>query len=549
MRLFLFFLAFAFGFALPRASAGGDDPAGASYDIVVYGGTSAGVTAAIQAAKMGKRAVIIEPGRHLGGLTSGGLGWTDFGSKEVVGGLSRAFYRRVKAHYDRPAAWRQEKAEDCRGYRAGDDAMWVFEPHVAERILREWVEEHQVLVRYGERLDLASGVTKEGTRIVSIRTESGLLLEAKVFVDATYEGDLLAKAGVSYTVGREGNDKYSETLNGVQTANAVKHQFLADVSPYVSPGDRQSGLLPGVHAGSPGEEGQGDHRIQAYCFRMCLTDDAENRVPFEKPEGYDPLQYEILARYLATGWDDVFAKFDPIPNRKTDTNNHGAFSTDNIGRNYDYPDGDYATRERITRQHELYQKGLMYFLANDTKVPRAIRERMSRYGLARDEFVDNGHWPHQLYVREARRMVSDHVHAEADCRRLRETPEPVGMGSYNMDSHNVQRYVDAEGFVRNEGDIQVSPGGPYRISYRSLRPRKAECTNLLVPVCVSASHIAYGSIRMEPVFMVLGQSAATAACLAIDAEAAVQDVDYAALRERLLSDGQVLDLEPPRQRR
>jgi hypothetical protein len=277
---------------------------------------------------------------------------------------------------------------------------------------------------------------------------------------------------------------------------------------------------------------------------MCLCDHPDNRVPFPKPEGYDPQQYELLARYLATGWDAAFQKFDPAPNRKTDTNNHGAFSTDNIGRNYDYPEATYERRREIIAEHEQYQQGLMYFLQNDSRVPTRIHDIMQKWGLARDEFVDNGYWPHQIYVREARRMVSDYVHTEHDCRRNRPCPDPVGMGSYNMDSHNVQRYVDEHGHVRNEGDIQVSPGGPYLIAYRALVPKASECTNLLVPVCLSSSHIAYGSIRMEPVFMILGHSAATGAALAIDHQTSVQQVDYARLRERLDADGQILVIPP-----
>jgi hypothetical protein len=300
-----------------------------------------------------------------------------------------------------------------------------------------------------------------------------------------------------------------------------------------------------VHGGDPGKDGEADQRIQAYCFRMCLTDAPENRVPFPKPEGYDPLRYELYLRYILAGWRNVWGNHQPMPNRKTDTNNHGGFSTDNIGMNYDYPDGDYATRERIIKEHEVYQKGLMWFLCNDPRVPEDLREKISKWGLAKDEFTDNGNWPHQIYVREARRMVSDYVNAEQDCRRLVDTPESVGMGSYNMDSHHVQRYVDANGHARNEGDIQVSPGGPYKISYRAIRPRASECANLLVPVCLSCTHIAYGSIRMEPVFMVLGQSAATAAVFAIEAGTDVQSVPYEKLRARLLADGQVLEYAAP----
>ena len=513
-----------------------------TYDVVIYGGTSAGVAAAVQAKRMGKTAIIVCPEKHLGGLTAGGLGWTDSGRKEAVGGLAREFYRRIKKHYDKPDAWIYQKPQEYSRYRPEDDAMWVFEPHVAEQTFEELVAEHNIPVHRDQWLKRKAGVIKDGSRIVSITTLNGKTYRGRIFIDATYEGDLMAGAGVSYHVGREGNDVYGETLNGVQTRNATKHQFEKPVDPYIKPGDPASELLPRIHAGSPGKEGQGDHRIQAYNFRMCLTKVPENRVPFPRPDNYDPMQYELLARYLDKGWRAIFVKFDPAPNAKTDTNNHGAFSTDNIGMNYDYPEGSYQRRREILKEHEDYQKGLMWFLAYDPRVPVDVREKVSQWGLAKDEFTDNGHWPHQIYVREARRMVSDFVTTELHLRRIKPTPKPVGMGSYNMDSHNVQRYVDEKGYARNEGDIQINPGGPYPISYGALVPKASECTNLLVPVCVSSSHIAYGSIRMEPVFMILGQSAATAAAFAIDDNINVQDVDYSKLRARLLADGQVLEL-------
>lgn len=519
-----------------------------TYDVVIYGGTSAGVAAAVQVKRMGRSVIVVSPDKHLGGLTSGGLGWTDSGRKEVVGGLARDFYRLVKAHYDRPDAWVYQKPEEYRLYRPNDDAMWVFEPHVAERTFEHWVREYDIPVVREEYLNRESGVAKKDGRIASITMLSGKIYRGLIFMDATYEGDLMAAAGVSFHVGREANIVYGETLNGVQTARAVSHQFEHPVDPYRTPGDPASGLLPRIHGDSPGKDGEGDHRVQAYCFRMCLTTAPEIRVPFAKPDGYDPLQYELLARYLQTGWDDVFRKFDPAPNQKTDTNNHGAFSTDNIGMNYDYPEASYERRREIIAEHEAYQKGLMYFLANDPRVPEKIQAEMNRWGLPKDEFVDNGHWLHQIYVREARRMVSDFVMTELELRALKETPDPVGMGSYNMDSHNVQRYVDENGHARNEGDIQINPGGPYPISYRAIVPRRKECANLLVPVCVSSSHIAYGSIRMEPVFMVLGQSAATAAVHALEQDCDVQSIDYARLRQRLLDDGQVLQWDGPRRK-
>ncbi len=422
---------------------------------------------------------------------------------------------------------------------AGEETQWVFEPHVAEAVFEAYIAEHAIEVRRGERLMLENGVTKEGARILSFQTESGKTFAGKMFIDATYEGDLMAKAGVSYHVGREPNSLYGETINGVQVAGARSHQFPPKISAFRVEGDPASGLLPRISPTPPGAEGSGDHRVQAYNFRMCLTDHEPNRIPFPQPEGYDPAQYELLLRVLKTGSTHVFGKFDRIPNRKTDTNNHGPFSTDNIGMNWEYPDGDYATRARIIREHVQYQQGYLWFLANDPRVPPNVHAHFNKWGLARDEFTDNGHWPRQLYVREARRMVSALVMCERHCRGSHVVEDSVGMGAYNMDSHNVQRYVDQDGFVRNEGDIQTGVK-PYPIAYRAIVPKQSECENLLVPVCLSASHIAYGSIRMEPVFMILGQSAATAAALAIAGEGPVQAVPYDELRKRLLADGQVL---------
>lgn len=517
----------------------------ATADVVIYGGTSAGIVAAVQATAMGKSVVVVSPDTHLGGLSSGGLGWTDSGTKAVIGGLAREFYRRIKRHYDTPAAWVHQQPAEYKLYRPADDAMWVFEPKVAEAAFEAWVREHEIPVVRDAWLDRERGVANQGERIVSLTTLDGRTLAGKMFIDATYEGDLLAAAGVSFTTGREANATYGETLNGVQTKRAKSHQFTNKVSPYVVPDDPASGLLPRIHAGPPGEEGGGDHRIQAYNFRICLTNVAANRVPFPKPAGYDPLQYELLLRDLQAGSRHVFGKFDPAPNGKTDTNNHGSFSTDNIGMNDDYPEASYERRREIIAEHAAYQQGYFWFLVNDPRGPEDVRTKMGQWGLAKDEFPDNGHWPHQIYVREARRMVADVVVSEGHVRRTTPTPDPVGMGSYTMDSHHVQRYVahDETGraYARNEGDIQVSPGGPYPISYRAIVPRQEECENLLVPVAVSASHIAYGSIRMEPVFMILGQSAATAAALAIDGGLTVQEVPYDALRERLLADGQVLE--------
>ncbi|HYE59405.1 MAG TPA: FAD-dependent oxidoreductase, partial [Rhodothermales bacterium] len=409
-------------------------------------------------------------------------------------------------------------------------------------VFEEYVKEFDLPVHRERRLDRGAGVRREGNRIISIATLDGAVWRGRMFVDATYEGDLMAAAGVSYHVGRESNATYGETWNGNQVGILHHgHWFKKPISPYVIPGKPESGLLPRISADPPGVRGEADRRVQAYCYRMCLTNVPENRIPFPKPAGYDPKQYELLVRVFETGWREHFGKFDPIPNRKTDTNNHGPFSTDNIGGSDDYPEASYERRAEILREHETYQKGLMYFMANDPRVPEDVRTAMAAWGLPKDEFTDNGGWPHQIYVREARRMIGAYVMTEHDCLDKRPTPDSVGMGSYTLDSHNVRRYVTPDGFVQNEGDIGVHCPRPYEIAYGSLVPKKGEAENLLVPVCVSSSHIAFGSIRMEPVFMVLGQSAATAAALAIDGGLAVQDVPYARLRERLLADGQVLE--------
>ena len=528
----------------------------AEYDLVVYGGTSAGIVAAVQAARMGKTVAIVAPEKHLGGLTSGGLGNTDTGSPGVIGGLSLEFYQRVWKHYQQAAAWRSQTIDAYVGRherRPIDDerkAMWKFEPHVAERIYEDFVREAKIPVFRNEWLDRAKeGVRKDGARLVSFRTLSGRTYAGRMFIDASYEGDLMAAAGVKYHVGREAASAYGEEWNGVRAkVRHHKHHFgmvPKPISAYRVPGDPNSGVLARISTKPPGIEGEGDHRIQAYCFRLCLTDDPENRIPFSPPKGYDSAQYELLLRIFEAGWRDVLGLSSPIPNRKSDTNNRGPMSTDNIGYNYDYPEASYERRREIIAEHEQYQRGLFYFIANDPRVPADIRDVVKRWGYAKDEFTDNGNWPHQIYVREARRMIGQFVMTENELLRRRPTPDSVGMGSYHIDSHNVQRYVDADGLVQNEGDIGVHLPGPYPIAFGSLVPRRGQCDNLLVPVCASTSHIAYGSIRMEPVFMVLGQSAATAAMLALDARVAVQDLPYEVLRRRLLADGQVLSLAEP----
>jgi len=522
-------------------------------DICVYGGTAGGVAAAVQAARLGKSVVLAESSRHLGGLTSGGLGATDIGNKAAIGGIAREFYHRIALHYADTKAWKFESAQDYfekhKGGQAalssltGPDAtMWTFEPHVAKNLLFIMLNEAKVPVYFEERL---GAVKKTGGRITEIVMENGRVYRAKMFIDATYEGDLMARAGVSFTVGREANAQYGETLNGVR-AETPKHQFTVPVDPYVKSGDPSSGLLPFIQSGDGGKPGEGDRSVQAYNFRLCYTKNPANRLPHTPPEKYDPAKYELLARYLealvAAGRKPILDQFwNPIwmPNHKTDINNNGGFSTDFIGANYDYPNADYATRVRIWKAHEDYVRGFVYFLATSPRVPEPMRQEMQEWGPAKDEFLDTGYWPSQLYVREARRLVSDYVMTEHNCRGLTTAEDAVGLGAYGMDSHNCQRIVK-NGRVENEGDVQVHGFSPYPISYRAIVPKAAECENLLVPICLSATHIAYGSIRMEPVFMILGQSAATAASLAMDAKVPVQKVNYDKLRAKLLADKQVL---------
>lgn len=519
-------------------------------DVIIYGGTSAAVIAAVEVSQSGKSVIIVSPDIHLGGLSSGGLGFTDTGNKSTIGGLSREFYHRVWLHYNDSSAWEWQKHSEYGNKGQGTVAidgknrtMWIFEPHVAEQVFEDFIAENNIQLYRDEWLNRNNGVVKTDGKITSFTTLSGKTFKGKIFVDATYEGDLMATAKVSYHVGRESSATYGEEYNGIQTG-VLHHQhwFRGNISPYIIPGDPTSGLLSGISAEQPGEYGAGDNKIQAYCFRLCMTDNDANRVPFPKPENYDSAQYELLLRMFETGRRDWFNKFDPIPNKKTDTNNHGPFSSDYIGMNYDYPDGSYERRQEIIQEHRDYQSGLLWFVANDPRVPEGIRTKMATWGLAKDEFTDNGNWPHQIYVREARRMIGEYITTENDVLLKRKVPKSVGMGSYAMDSHNIQRYITPEGYVQNEGDIGVSPAAPYSISYGSLIPKKKECKNLLVPVCVSSSHIAFGSIRMEPVFMILGQSAAVAAVLAIDLDCAVQEVPYSKLETILNLRKQVLRL-------
>jgi hypothetical protein len=544
----IFIVFFAFCLIISGCNSSGNKK---SYeaDIIVYGGTSSAVAAAVQAAEMGRSIIVVSPDKHLGGMSSSGLGFTDTGNKEVIGGIARRFYQMIYAHYDKPEAWNWQKKADYGNTGQGNPAidgekrtMWIFEPHAAEEAYETIIINPVIKLFRDEWLDRDSGVITLNGSIISIKTLSGKVFRGKVFIDATYEGDLMAAAGIGYTVGRESDTVYNEKWNGVQKEVFHHgHYFKDKIDPYKIPGDPSSGLVARISPGDPGKNGSGDKKIQAYCYRLCLTKNTENKIPITKPEGYDSTQYELLARVSEARWNEFFGKYDPVPNLKTDVNNHGPVSFDNIGMNWDYPEADYRRRKEILKEHQLYQKGLLYFMATDLRIPENVRETMKEWGYAKDEFADNGNWPYNIYVREARRMVGEYIMTENDVLGKRDVPRPVGMGSYTMDSHNVQRYVTSEGFVQNEGDIGVRPDKPYQIDLGAILPLRTQCINLIVPVCVSASHIAYGSIRMEPVFMILGQSAATLASLAVETGKTIYEVPYNTLKSRLLKDGQLLE--------
>ena len=530
----------------PRATA---DEKALEADVVVYGDAAGGVTAAVQAARMGRKTILITHYGHLGGMSGSGLGFSDIGNPAILGGLSREFYHRIYQHYMNDAAWTHESRSRFKNAGQGTLAFdpktelaSTFEPKVAEGVFDAMAREAGVRVIRG-RLDLANGVEKPAARITAIRLEGGVAVRGGMFIDASYEGDLLAAAGVSFVIGREPNSKYGETGNGI-TGPGKQNQLPNGIDPWVVKGDASSGLLPGVNPDMDGQVGEGDSRLQAYCYRMVLTNVPDNRVPVPKPADYDPATYEILFRAIEAGQKDGFFKLSRVPNHKTDSNNTGGISCDwiggNYGRDWNWATLDHKQRDALAARHRDWQLGLVWTLQNHPRVPESIRKNVTGWGLAKDEFPDNKNWPYQLYVREARRMVSDFVMTENHCKRKLPVEDPVGMGAYTLDSHHVQRIV-SNGMVKNEGDIQTHLGGkPYGISFRSIMPRAAECENLLVPWALSSTHIAFGSIRMEPVFMVLGQSAATAACLAIEANTAVQAVPYQDLRARLIQDGQQL---------
>ncbi|NHE58213.1 FAD-dependent oxidoreductase [Cyclobacterium plantarum] len=507
-----------------------------NYDVVVYGANSAGIIAAYTAKTMGKSVLLIEPSLHLGGLTTGGLGYTDIGNKYAVTGLSRDFYRRLGDHY-------------------GKFEQWIFEPSVAKKTFQEYLDRAGIEVQYDYRVIEA---IKEDGFIKEIQLEKSSdpsqdhrTVSGKMFIDATYEGDLMAMSGVSYAIGREANEVYGETYNGVQLMNG--HQFPDGIDPYKTPGEPSSGLLWGISEEDLEPDGTGDDKIQAYNYRICLTNDPENRIEITEPEGYDPSMFDLLVRLFEAQPDrkslNNYFIWSHMPNNKTDINNRGGFSTDMIGMNHEYPEADYERRQEIIDAHTHYTKSLLYFYKTDPRVPAEIQEQMQEWGYPKDEYVDNGNWTPQLYVREVRRMIGEYVMTQANCVGDEVVEDGIGMAAYTMDSHNIQRIViEKEGkkMVKNEGNVEIGGFGPYPIAYRSIIPKAEEAKNLFVPAAMSASHIAFGSIRMEPVFMVLGQSAAVAACMAIDGGQTVQEVDVPALQEELktnpLADGSTADI-------
>jgi hypothetical protein len=503
------------------------------YDVVIYGGSSAGVIAAVQAAHMGKSTVLISAHRHVGGVTASGLGTTDTGNVGTIGGLTRQFYANIYRYY-------HVAAETTGASRTMTDAAkYDFEPHAAEAVFTDMLRQSGADWILGEQLDRVGGVTRRGRQIVSIRMKSGREFTGRMFIDATYEGDLMAAAGVRYRVGRESSAEYHESIAGVYR----DQELVAEVDPYRVPGDPSSGLLPGVSPVDPGPNGTGDNRVQQYNLRLCVTNVLSNRIPFTPPLTYDRANYELLARRLLsrpTMPITEVIKIQPLPNGKADINANGSFSTDMAGDDSTHwPEASDEERATILQRYRDYTQGMFWFLIHDPAVPASIRLAASQWGLAADEFLDTDHWPWQLYVREARRMIGSYLLTQWDCDGVVRAPDPVALGSYPIDSHKVTLFIDANGQLNTEGFMFYGVD-PWAISYRSLIPRAEECVNLLVPICISATHAAYNSMRMEPVYMMLGQSAGTAASLAIDQGTTVQNLPYSVLAAQLLADGQIL---------
>lgn len=520
--------------ALSLSYVSGQSVPTSSHDVVVYGDSSGAVVAAISAKREGRSVILVNPTSFSGGMSSSGLGATDFlAYRSTFGGIASEFYDGVAKAY-------------------GKDHVRSFEPHVGKKVFEDMIAAAGITLVYNERLDRSSGkgVTMEGKRITAITTLSGKTYQGKMFIDATYVGDLMAAAGVTFTVGREPESQYGEDMNGVRRGDTNprvhygqkdKDHFTAEVDPYVKLGDPSSGLLPHINKADGLTNGQGDKKIQAYNYRVCLTTDPTNSIPIEKPEGYREIDHELLLRNFEAGDTRMPALIEPLADgKKVDWNNMHAVGSDYVGANYEYPEASYERRIEIEKEHETYIRGFLWTMATSPRVPEKIRQRTATYGLPKDEFTDNGGWPWMIYIREARRMVTDYVTTQLDCSGKRAAPDPVGLGSFGMDSHCVQHIVTEKGKVQNEGVIWRTPPRPYGISYRSIIPKKGECENLFSPICLSASHVAHGSIRMEPVFMALSQSSAIAAGMAIDQKVSVQDVPYTPLREKLEAAKQIV---------
>ncbi|WP_058186425.1 FAD-dependent oxidoreductase [Terracidiphilus gabretensis] len=506
-------------------------PARHQADVVVYGGTASGVMAAYSAAQDGMHVILLEPGKHLGGMVTGGLSATDLGHFQIIGGYTRGFYMEAASHYGVHELTTQD--------------AWLSEPHVDEAIFCAWLNSSHVQVFFQQRLRERNGVMKREKKITQITTEDGQAWHAKVFVDCSYEGDLMAQAGVSYVVGRESTNAFQENLAGVRT-DTPKHQFQWLTPAY----DTSHHLWPYVDSGPLEPEGTGDKKVQSYNLRLILTNDPANKLPWAKPEGYNPANFTLLGYYLSHFQEHagrapkVQDIMNPvlIPNHKADFNNNGAFSTDYIGKSWTYPDASYAERQRIWKEHLLYVQSFVYFIATDPQVPASLRAEMNTWGLSKDEFADTDQWPNQLYIREGRRMMGEYVIKQSDLQTERTKPDSIGMGSFNSDSHNIQRVAMPDGTVRNEGDVQV-PVEPYEIPFRTILPKRDQVENLLVPVCLSASHVAYSSVRMEPQYMIIGQAAGSAAAIAIRANEPVQNVDVPQLQEKLRQHKAILHLD------
>jgi hypothetical protein len=510
-----------------------------SYDIVVYGDSSGAVTAAIDAKRRGLSVILVNPTSFPGGMSASGLGATDFlGRQNTFGGIAGEFYQGVARAY-------------------GKNFVRSFEPSVGHKVFQMMLADAKVEVVYRELLDREKGVKMSGKRIESITTLSGKTYRGKMFIDATYVGDLMAAAGVTYTVGREPETQYGETIAGVRRGDTNprvhytqkdKDHFIKDVDPYVKQGEPGSGLLPYIVKNDGLTNGQGDKKIQAYNYRVCLTTDPALRVSIEKPEDYKEIDHELLLRNFEAGDMRMPALIEPLEGKgsKVDWNNMHAVGSDHPGANYEYPEASYERRLEIEKQHKSYILGFLWTMANHPRVPEVIRKKSAAYGLPKDEFTDNGNWPWMIYIREARRMVGDYVMTQHDCEGKKSATDPVALGSFGMDSHCVQHFVSAKGTVQNEGVIWRVPPKPYGISYRSVIPKIGECENLFSPICLSTSHVAHGSIRMEPVFMALSQSCSIAASLAIEKNIPVQQVKYAELKQRLLDAKQVVEFKSAR---